>query len=79
MQLIFDASKQYIVDSVPVNRMTFTHLGTEMQHKYGDLFWALLEQLYDLRITYPNKDVITHANDIRSFFKQLKLQPDVMA
>ena len=33
--------------------MTSTHLGTELACLYGDTFIALLERIWDLRITYP--------------------------
>jgi len=33
----------------------------------------------ELRITYPLLDIITHANDVKSCFKQMKLHPDIMA
>ncbi len=59
--------------------MTPTYLQTEMRCKYGDTFRALLERVHDLRITYPNKDIFTHSNDVKSCVKQLKLQPNVMA
>ncbi len=79
MRLVFDASKRYTADSVPINRMMSTHLGTEMQCEYGDTFHASLECVHDLRITHPTKDIVTHANDVKSCFEQLKLQPNVMA
>ena len=45
---------------------------------YGDTFIHLLERIYDLRITYPLRDIVLHANDVKSCFKQLKLHPDIM-
>ena len=78
MRLIFDATKRYNALSTPVNMMTSTHLGTEMDCLYGDTFVSLLERIWDLRITYPNTEIVTHANDVKSCFKQMKLHPDVM-
>ena len=49
-----------------------------MLYLYGDTFIQLLERIYDLRITYPLLDMVLHANDVKSCFKQLKLHPDIM-
>lgn len=78
MRLIFDAAKRYTPQSTPVNMMTSTHLGTELDCLYGDTFLTLLERIWDLRISYPNSDIVMHANDVKSCFKQMKLHPDVM-
>ena len=78
MRLIFDAAKRFTAESTPINMMTSTRLGTEMLCLYGDTFVQLLERIYDLRITYPLLDIILHANDVKSCFKQLKLHPDIM-
>ena len=78
MRLIFDASKRYTASSTPINMMTSTHLGTELACLYGDTFITLLERIWDLRITYPLIDIVTHANDVKSCFKQMKLHPDIM-
>ncbi len=66
MWLISDASKRYTPTSVPVNMSTSMALGTEMDCLYGDTFKTLLNRIYDLRIMYPMKDIITHANDVES-------------
>ena len=78
MRLIFDAAKRYTATSTPINRMTSTRHGTEMACSCGDTFVSLLERIWDLRITYPSQDIVTHANDVKSCFKQMKLHPDIM-
>jgi len=78
MRLIFDAAKRFTASSTPINMMTSTRFGTEMLCLYGDTFIQLLERIYDLRITYPLLDIVLHANDVKSCFKQLKLHPDIM-
>ena len=78
MRLIFDASKRYTATSTPVNMLTSTRFGTEMKCLYGDTLTQLLERIYDLRITYPDKDIVLHANDVKSCFKQMKLHPDII-
>ena len=78
MRLIFDAAKRYTAQSTPINMMTSTKLGTELDCLYGDTFVTLLERIWDLRVTYPSTDIVTHANDVKSCFKQVKLHPDIM-
>ena len=78
MRLIFDAAKRFTAHSTPINMMTSTRFGTELDCLYGDTFLTLLERIWDLRITYPLKDIVTHANDVKSCFKQMKLHPDIM-
>ena len=78
MRLIFDAARRYSPTTVPINRMTSTHLGTEMPCLYGDTLLTLLERIWDLRISYPGRYIVTHANDVKSCFKQMKLHPDIM-
>jgi hypothetical protein len=34
--------------------------------------------VYNLRGTYPNRDIVFHANDVKSCFRQLKHHPDCM-
>ena len=77
-RLIFYAAKQFTAFSTPINMMTSTHLGTELDCLYGDVLLRLYERIYDLRVTYPNKDIVMHANDVKSCFKQMKLHPDII-
>ena len=74
---IFDASRRFTPTSVPVNMMTSTKLGFELDCLFGDTFEKLLTRIWNLRITYPNQDIILHANDVKSCFRQLKHHPDV--
>ena len=46
--------------------------------QYGDVLLTILEQCHNLRITYPTKELALHANDVKSCFKQMKLQPDAI-
>ncbi|KAL7539229.1 hypothetical protein ACHAWF_006339, partial [Thalassiosira exigua] len=47
---------------------------------FGDVLTRLLTRIWNLRISYPLRDIIiiTHANDVKSCFQQLKHHPDVM-
>jgi len=77
-RLIFDAKKQYTPTSVPVNRMTSTKLGVELECQYGTVLEQLLIRIWNLRIMYPDKDIVLHANDVKSCFRQMQHHPDVM-
>ena len=75
---IFDANFMFDEDSIAVNMTTTTFEGTELSCDFGDVFLQLLVRIWQLRSTYPNKEVIIHANDVKSYFRQLKHHPDVM-
>ncbi len=77
-RFIYDASRRFTPTSVPINRMTSTHLGVEFDCEYGTVFQRLMIRIYNLRITYPKQDIIIHANDVKSCFRQMKHHPDVM-
>ena len=76
---IFDASRCYTWDSVPINRMTSTPLGSEEQCLFGDVMSRVLHRIYALRCHYgTSHNILVHANDVKSAFRQLKLHPDIM-
>ena len=75
---IFDGSKRYTPESVCLNMMTSTKLGVEDDCLFGDARQRIWTRLYNLRITYPSTDIIIHANDVKSCFRQIKLHPDIM-
>jgi len=77
-RLIYDASRRFTPTSIPVNRMTSTHRGVELDCEYGQVFTRLLIRIWNLRITYPDTDIVLHANDVKSCFRQMKHHPDVM-
>lgn len=45
---------------------------------FGSVLSNLLQCIWNLRITYPDRDIVIHANDVKSCFRQLKHHPDVM-
>ena len=77
-RLIYDASRRYTPTSVLLNMMTSTHLGVELECDYGSILTRLLVHIWNLRITHPSRDIILHANDVKSCFRQMKHHPDVM-
>ena len=76
-RVIYDASRRFTALSRPINRMTSTHLGVELDCDYGKVLERLLIRIWNLRVTYPNQDIVIHANDVKSCFRQLKHHPDV--
>jgi hypothetical protein len=74
---IFDASWRYHWDSVPINVMTSTPRGSELTCLFGLVRTDILIRAYNLRISYPDDDIVMHANDIKSCFRQIKHHPDV--
>ena len=78
-RLIFDGLFRHSSRSIPVNMMTSTDDGTELHCAYGDAMTKILMQIWNLRITYPSTDIVIHANDVKSYFCQLKHHPDVAA
>ncbi len=37
----------------------------------------ILVRAYNLRLSYPDDDIVVHANDVKSCFRQIKHHPDV--
>ncbi|KAL7546383.1 hypothetical protein ACHAWF_016015 [Thalassiosira exigua] len=76
--LITDAKMRHDAECISVNMMTSTSEGVELDCDFGTVLIRLLTRIWNLRVTYPLRDIITHANDVKSCFRQLKHQPDVM-
>lgn len=75
---VFDGSRRFTPTAIPVNKMTSTaEPGVELDCKFGDTFVKILQRIWNLRISYPDTDIILHANDIKSCFRQVKHHPDV--
>lgn len=77
-RLIYDTAFQHDPESVPMNTMTEDTSEVELQCKFGDVKPRLCGRLYNLRITYPDRDLVVHANAVKSCFQQLKHHLDVM-
>ena len=75
---IFDGSKRYNPHCSSINMMTSTRLGTEADCLFGDVRERIWKRIYNIRNTHPTADIIIHANDVKSCFRQIKLHPDVM-
>jgi hypothetical protein len=75
---IFDASHQYKWISIPINKITSTTSGSEIACSFGNIPQDIFVRAYNLCITYPEHDIVLHANDIKSAFCQIKHHPDIM-
>jgi hypothetical protein len=74
---IFDASPKYDWDSVPINAMTATLYGSKLKCEFGLVCDGILVRAYNLRISHPDDNIIIHANDVKSCFRQIKHHPNV--
>ncbi len=66
------------MDAIPVNLMTSTKQGTELNCTFGSVMTDFLTHIWNLRITFPERDIAMHTNNVKSCFRQLKHHPDVM-
>ena len=57
--------------------MTSTPHGSELTCLLGSVRTDILIRAYNLRISYPDEDIVVHANDIKSCFRQIKHHPNV--
>ena len=74
----YDAAHQHTRESIPVNMMTENASFTELHCDFGRVKSRLYKRVYNLRGTHPNRDIVLHANDVKSCFRQLKHHPDCM-
>jgi hypothetical protein len=74
---IFDASRRYHWDSVPVNAMTSTPHDSKLTCLFRSVRKDILIRAYNLRISCPDEDIVMHANDVKSCYRQIKYHPDV--
>ena len=75
---VIDGSKQYTPMLTPVNMMTSTPLGMEEPWMFGSVCADIYKCFYNLCLMHPDRDLISHANDVTSCFCQIKLHPNIM-
>jgi hypothetical protein len=75
---IFNAKFRPTPDAIPINMMTSTPEGSELACLYGSVPRRILQRVWNIRISYPADDIIIHANDVKSCFRQIKHHPDVV-
>ena len=57
--------------------MISTPRGSELHCEFGNVCKEILIRAYNLRISYPTDNIVVHANDVKSCFRQIKHHPDV--
>ena len=77
-QQIFDASRRYTPWSTPINMMTSTPLGSEEPCLLSTVKEEILTRICTLRTDIPSIGIVSHANNVKSTFRQIKLHPDIM-
>eukprot|EP00984_Skeletonema_dohrnii_P032689 scaffold27225_cov80-Skeletonema_dohrnii-CCMP3373.AAC.3 len=75
---IFNAKLRPTAQAQAINNMTSTPLGSELDCRYGDVLVRVLKRIWNLRISYPLLDIVLHANDVKSCFRQIKHHPDIV-
>ena len=76
-RIIFDAAFRPSPRAENVNSMTSTDTGVELDCQYGDVLKRVLTRIWNLRLSYPDKEIVIHASDVKSCFRQLKHHPSV--
>ncbi len=56
------------MDAIPVNLMTSTNQGTELDFTFRTVMTDFLIHIWNLQISFPEKDIAIHANNIKSCF-----------
>ena len=74
-RLVFDAVFLASPFSVCIN--DFTSPEDEIELQYGHTFKNYLKRIYNLRITYSNKEILLFDDDASGAFRHIKLHSDV--
>jgi len=74
-RLVFDGSIKLNWNSHPVNSMT--HVKYEPEVTFGQALPKHLIRIWNLRISYPEKDILLWDDDATGAFRQCKLHPDI--
>ena len=74
-RLVFDGSAKLEWDSLPVNCMT--HTANEPDLIYGTTWNRHLTQIWNLRISYPDEDILVFDDDVSGAFRHAKHNPDI--
>eukprot|EP00957_Ditylum_brightwellii_P060279 4577840-Ditylum_brightwellii.AAC.1 len=74
-RLVFDGSIKLHWNLKPVNSMT--HVKYEPEVIFGQALPKHLIRIWNLRISYPDDDIILWDDDATGAFRQCKLHPDI--
>ena len=72
-RLVNDASFVSTYESVCVNMLT--HPKKEPELEYGSAFISHLTQIYDMRVTHPNEELLLYSDDVSGAFRWPRLNP----
>ena len=75
-RLVFDAAYLASPSSICINNFTSPDDKVELQ--YGHTFKNHLKRIYNLWITYSNKEILLFDDDASGAFRYIKLHPDVV-
>ena len=64
--------------AIAINMITSDASQTELECQFGRAKLQLLIRVWNLRIMYPYRNIVLHANGVKSCFRQLKHHPDGM-
>jgi hypothetical protein len=76
-RVIFDASFLIHHDSQAYN--TLVSNDDEPDIIFGQAWLRFLQNIYNLRITYPNSDILITDDNVVSTFRQVKIHPNVIS
>ena len=76
-RFVFDASHMITLDSVPFNHLVDNI--NEPDIVFGDAWERFLQYVYNLRITYPTRDILLMADDVTAAFRGPKYNPNVIS
>jgi hypothetical protein len=76
-RLVFDASFMLHMDSKPYNH--HISLDDEPEIIFGQAWTKFLISVYNLRITYPSKEIYLFDDDVAAAFRQCKYHPNVVS
>ena len=74
-RLVFDAAYLASPSSICINNFTYPEDETEFQYRYT--FKNHLKRIYNLRLTYSNKEILLFNDDTSLAFRHIKLHSDV--
>jgi hypothetical protein len=76
-RIIFDASYQLDIDSIPWNHCVTKE--TEPEIIFGGAFLRHLTEIYNYRISFPESDILLHDDDVAACFRSQKYNPEVVS
>ena len=76
-RLVYDGTFRVQPDSIAINDLVTKH--TEPEITFATEWQAHLKRIYNLRITYPDQDILLMDDDVAGCFRQPKHAPDIIS